>query len=282
MGLGLVIGGNGYIGSYLKTRFNVDVVDAGWYGSDIGLPFFDFADYDFVVMLAAHASTWLCETEPNGSWINNVDEFRHLVNMIPAGLPVIYASSGSVYGSTTRNAMELDTPSGPVAHYDLQKLTIDLIAAHAIRQGHNLIGLRFGTVNGIAPHTRVDLMVNAMVNSAINDGHITVGNHDKRRALLYLPDLAEAIRLILKRPSPGVYNVASTNVAVGEIAQQVADQLGVPIEHAQFSNPFSFGLNCAKFFKTFGDYRTTNTADVIDDLADNLRTVRTTRRDQLP
>lgn len=282
MGLGLVIGGNGYIGSYLKTRLNVDVVDAGWYGSDLGLPWFDFADYDYVVLLAAHASTWLCETEPNGSWVNNVDEFRHLLDMLPVGLPLIYASSGSVYGLTGRNAMEIDTPSTPVAHYDLQKLTIDLIAQHAIRAGHRLVGLRFGTVNGIAPHTRVDLMVNAMVNTALTEGKITVGNRDKRRALLWLPDLAEAIYNIIKRPSPGVYNLASTNITVGDIADAVAAHLDVPTTDAQFTNPFSFGLDCSKFIKTFGDYRITHQHEVIDDLAAGLRTVRTTRRDELP
>ena len=282
MGLGLVIGGNGYIGSYLKTRFNVDVVDAGWYGSDLGLPWFDFADYDYVILLAAHASTWLCEAEPNGSWVNNVDEFRHLVEILPVGLPLIYASSGSVYGSTSRNAMEIDTPSTPVAQYDLQKLTVDLVAQHATRAGHNLIGLRFGTVNGISPHTRVDLMVNSMVNSALTDGQITVGNRDKRRALLWLPDLAEAIHKILQRPSPGIYNLASTNITVGDIADSVAAHLDVPTVDAEFTNPFSFGLDCSKFIKTFGDYRVAYQHEVIDDLAAGLRTVRTTRRDELP
>ena len=94
--------------------------------------------------------------------------------------------------------------------------------------------------------------------------------------------LAEAIHNIIKRPSPGVYNLASTNITVGEIADAVASHLDVPTVDAQFTNPFSFGLDCSKFIKTFGDYRITHQHEVIDGLAANLRTVRTTRRDELP
>jgi len=278
--MGLIVGGNGYIGSYLQTVLDADVADLGWYGSQRAVA--TVTGQDYVIWLAAHASSWLCEAKPEVAWSNNVGYLRYMLKALKPGQTLIYASSGSVYGSTDHDATEDETGAVPLNHYDLQKQVCDMVAQHAIAEGKTVIGLRFGTLAGISPHTRTDLMVNAMTWDAMTTRCMSVANRDKRRALLFLPDLGNAVQSILAAPVPGIYNLASINTTVGEVADTVAARLDAQQIDVEMSNPFSFGLSCAKFEATYGPYRTTSLEDVIDGLAAGLPTARRSRRDVLP
>ena len=54
-------------------------------------------------------------------------------------------------------------------NYDISKHCIDLYAEKSDLQYY---GLRFGTLNGYAPITRTDVMINAMTSSALLNGEI--------------------------------------------------------------------------------------------------------------
>lgn len=277
--MGLIVGGHGYIGSALRTVLDAEVADAGWYGSPRTTA--PLGGQRWVMWLAAHASVWLCEREPTSSWVNNVDMFRIALDAMAPEDVFIYASSGSVYGSTDGDATE-DTPLGaPLTNYDMQKMVCDVLAAKAIAEGRTVIGLRFGTLAGISPHTRTDLMVNSMVWDAMTMGCLSVANRDKRRGLLFLPDLANAVQAILAAPVPGIYNLASINTTVGEVADTVADAFDAQQVSSSHANPFSFGLSCAKFEDAYGPFRTTTLADVVADLARGLHTAHRSRRDHV-
>jgi len=277
----IIVGGNGYIGSTLSKALDANVVDIGWYGSEVSLEK-DIRYFDNIILLAGHSSMWMCEQEPGKSWQNNVTVFHNIVNKLPSDKTLIYASSASVYGSNEIDANEENPLSSPICHYDMQKQVLDKVAMKYINEGKNIIGLRFGTVNGISDHTRVDLMINSMVNDAITKGEITLANVDKRRALLFLPDLVEGFKLILENKTSGIYNLSSINITVGEIGDRVSKLLDIPfIINDSIKNPYSFGLDCSKFVNMFGEFKITNIDDIINNLAQNLNDVRKTRRDRL-
>lgn len=280
----LLLGGNGYIGSkfYKKYRdeFDITSIDMNLFPIDLGWSerknFNDLSEeeikkYDVVILLAGHSSVQMCEYSPTNSWTNNVEYFRNLCDKLDTSQLLIYASSASVYGSGASMSSE-DSPINfnPINHYDLQKTTIDLIANKYISQGHRIIGLRFGTVNGSAPNTRSELMLNSMVKSALDTGVVNAKNLHIRRAILGNNDLIRALEKIITTSIPsGQYNLASFNSTVGDLANEVSLLCGAKlIVHPDDPISYDFEMTTEKF-ESFAIFEFT---DHIHNLVDDLIT----------
>jgi len=254
----LIIGGHGYIGSELKlllsTYFNVDV-----YGSkkqDYNLLSKEFlSKYTHIILLAGHSSVLSCDGPLKGVWDNNVRNFKNLTSKLNDSQKLIYASSSSVYSVDT----EIETSFTEdmmnysfVNYYDLTKISLDMLAESMIRQGKNVIGLRFGTVNGESPVLRTDVMINAMTYLALTNGIINVTNKDVKRPILALKDLSRALhRIIMSDFISGIYNLASFNSTVGEIANTVGGILNIPVIDNGSTDTYNFIVDCSKFEKTY-------------------------------
>jgi nucleoside-diphosphate-sugar epimerase len=274
----LVTGGSGYIGSRLVPALetlgnSVDVVDIGWFSTPAGGAFQEanIDSYDAVIHLAGHSSVGMCESDPDGAWRNNVESFRELVSRLRSDQLLVYASSGSVYGNIGRPAVESDAGLSAVHEYDLTKVVGDVIATRAIGQGKQIVGLRFGTVNGLSPYTRVDLMLNAMCLSAVKHGVVNVKNLSIARPLLFLDDLVQAVDLILGNPVPGIFNLASVDVTVEEAAQAVIERTGA--ERAILlddDRPYDFHLDVSRFVETYGAFCSASLEDTIESLVDGV------------
>ena len=91
----------------------------------------------------------------------------------------------------------------------------------------SVICFRQGTVSGYSPRMRLDLIVNTMFKCALQDGTITVNNPAIWRPILSIQDAASAyIRAVEANESiSGIFNIASGNYTVGEVADLV--KLGV-------------------------------------------------------
>ena len=147
----LLLGGNGYIGSkfYNYTSHSIYSVDLCLFDKNLGYSHVvnyidgiqDIGNFDVIICLAGHSSVPMCEYSPNRSWLNNVEYFRTLCQNINDNQRLIYASSASVYGRTTGISSEKsDINFNVLNHYDLQKITIDLVANKYIAEGKNIIG----------------------------------------------------------------------------------------------------------------------------------------------
>ena len=259
----LLIGGNGYIGSlfYKTTAHLVESVDICLFQQDLNYSHkinydnLNIDDFDIIICLAGHSSVPMCEFTPQRSWTNNVTHFHNLCERLRPDQKLIYASSASVYGTTAGLSTEdSDINFNVLNHYDLQKITVDLIANKYIAEGKNIVGLRFGTVNGASPNTRSDLMINSMVKSAIENGIVNVKNSHIRRAILGINDVCRALDLLIEINVPsGQYNLASFNSTVGEIANKVAEYTGAKIvEHPNDRLAYDFELSTEKFIQTTG------------------------------
>ncbi len=110
----LVIGGSGYIGSAVAKHLNADTVDLQWFGGSTPTHKVDYrtlskdflADYSHVILLAAHSSMAMCADNWQSAWQNNVTNLCHLVSKLTKDQTLVYASSGSVYGSGGLNRAE--------------------------------------------------------------------------------------------------------------------------------------------------------------------------------
>lgn len=291
----LIIGGNGYVGSRLRQvlaqDYDVESVDCCWYNWDEHsrridyhkLTTDDLSKFSAVVLLAGHGSVASCNGDIQGPWLNNITNFTDLVAKLSwKDIPLIYASSASVYGNSEPGQLftEQNKQFIPVNNYDITKYTLDLEAQLAITRGQTVIGLRFGTVNGWAPNLRADVMINAMYSSAQSQGNITMTNKHINRALLGIEDLCRGIARCIERPVSGIYNMASFNASVEYIATTVAEELAVPVvDRGVTANAYDFGLDTILFQQTFGFTFTETPATIVDGLKKRYAESHVERRD---
>ena len=257
----LVIGGKGYIGSRLVPHLrshNHDVVSYGDRSSDYNKLTVEFlAPFKTIILLAGHSSVQMCVGDIRSPWHNNVRNFINLVEKTSKDTKIIYASSASVYGDKDTKPLytEEDISIDYVNNYDLTKVSLDLLAMKYISDGRQIVGLRFGTVNGGSPVIRRDLMINSMVYSAINQGFITITNKHIKRPILSTRDLSRAIETIIKSNlKSGIFNLASFNSTVDSIARIVGEYTKVEIiDKGNPPGAYNFAIDNTKF-KVLGNF----------------------------
>lgn len=254
----LVLGGNGYVGSYLVDylkKYDFNITTFGSRQQDYNRLEKAFLNqYQNIILLAGHSSVQMCDGDLKSPWNNNVRNFYNLVNKLNPIQNLIYASSASVYGNKGEKAYdETDMNVSFINNYDLTKTTLDLHALNFISQGRNIIGLRFGTVNGPSPVIRRDLMINSMVYSALFKGTITINNKSVNRPILDIHDLSRAIHTIIKKGSiPGLYNLASFNSNVEIISEKVKNITGANIiDVGDKPGIYNFQIDPNKFCKVY-------------------------------
>lgn len=202
---------------------------------------------EVVIHLAGHSSVPSCDLDPLGSLQNNCNDFIQLVKTLYPYTRFIYASSGSVYGSTGNTpAKETDKLKTPIKLYDSEKQLIDHFMG---TYKGEFYGLRFGTVCGYSPNPRNELMINSMVRDACLKKEVTISSAKNYRAILSLRDLCKAITLLVEKDAaPGFYNLASVNSMIGDIGEEVASLLDVPLKVNEIdSSSYSFCLDTSKF-----------------------------------
>jgi len=279
----LILGGAGYIGSRLRQVLRehhfVKSNDICWFVYDETSDRRDYhkltreelAEFEIIVVLAGHSSVPSCIGDLPGPWLNNVTNFTDLLAKTDDQL-IIYASSASVYGNSKPGEQhrETNTHFTPVNNYDVTKYALDQQATIANLQGKRVIGLRFGTVNGWAPNLRVDVMINSMYHSVQNGQGIQVMNRQISRAMLGIEDLCRAVLSCIEQPTPGIYNLASFNNTVGEIAKAVSAKLSVDIvDRGATRNAYDFALDTTLFEQTFDFTFTATPATIVDSLIEN-------------
>jgi nucleoside-diphosphate-sugar epimerase len=257
----LIIGGEGYVGSYLFNHLfkqGIDVQTVGNRLLDYNLLGRIFlSSFTHIVLLAGHSSVLRCKGPLESPWKNNVRNFKNLVEKTDNRQTIIYASSASVYGDKDTKPLytEEDISIEYVNNYDLTKVSLDLLAMKYIGEGRNIIGLRFGTVNGGSPVIRRDLMINSMVYTALFEKHITITNKHIKRPILSVRDLSRAVETMIKnKAASNIFNLASFNSTVESIANIVSDYTKVDItDNGDVPGAYNFAIDNTKF-KVLGNF----------------------------
>jgi nucleoside-diphosphate-sugar epimerase len=240
----LVAGGAGYVGSALipvliERGYKVDVVDLFWFGdhlpdavrrikSDIfDVPKDHLKDYDTVIFLAGLSNDPMAEFSPGKNFIFNAAAPAYLGYIAKeAGVPrVIYASSCSVYGYTKDELYDETSPAVSNYPYGISKLQGEQALMQLVDDQFSVISLRQGTISGYSPRMRLDLIVNTMFKAAVSGKKITVNNPAIWRPILSIKDAVQAyVRSIESSMDiSGIFNVASSNYTVGEVADLVKE-----------------------------------------------------------
>ncbi|HYR93813.1 MAG TPA: NAD(P)-dependent oxidoreductase [Methylomirabilota bacterium] len=173
---------------------------------------------DAVIHLAAMSNDPLGELEPTVTRSVNLDATLRLMNLA-ADRRLVFYSSASVYGANAATSTE-GTAVQPLTLYSELKVKAETAAL----QNPRALVLRNGTVHGPAPVIRGDLLLNAMVASAVTSGEVVLMTAPStRRPVIDVRDLCALTVSLIASDTSGLYNSAATNTSVGEAAALVSE-----------------------------------------------------------
>jgi nucleoside-diphosphate-sugar epimerase len=289
----LVAGGAGYLGSVLIPRlldrgYDVDVVELFWFGNHLPnqvgilnkdifhLSAEDLKPYDQVMFLAGLSNDPMAEYSPSKNFVLNAAAPAYLgyIAKIAKVKRYIYASSCSVYGYTENELYDETRPVGSSYPYGISKLQGEQAALQLTNDEFSVICLRKGTISGYSPRMRLDLIVNTMFKTALRDGVITVNNPSIWRPVLSIEDAATAyIRAVEANGKiSGVFNLASGNYTVGEVADVVRSRIeermdvriNLGIKHVQDFRNYKVSIDKAANVLSF--HPTGDVRSIVDNL----------------
>lgn len=292
----LIAGGAGYVGSnlipkLLERGYAVDVVDLFWFGNnlpkDVGilqkdifhLTAKDVQPYDQVVFLAGLSNDPMAEYSPSKNFVFNAAAPAYLAYIAKQAKVkrYVYASSCSVYGYTENELYDEERPVSSSYPYGISKLQGERAVMQMVDEHFSVIALRKGTVSGYSPRMRFDLIINTMYKCAMKDGVITVNNPAIWRPYLSIDDAAMAYtRAIEANPSlSGIFNVASGNATVGEIAdlvkltveQETGRKIALNIKHIQDARNYKVSIAKANTVLSFHPHH--EVRDIVKNLIAN-------------
>ena len=291
----LILGGNGYIGSRLihdlQHTYQIQSVDLCWFEKNLktstvqdyrSLSKEYLNKFGAIILLAGHSSVNMCKGDIDVSFNNNVNNFVNLVLKIDKKQTLIYASSGSVYGNIVKKTNEDDELIfKPINNYDLTKYTLDNHSLRFIKDGYNIIGFRFGTVNGWSPNMREDLMINTMTKKSLELGTIFINNKEITRPILGISDISRAVNLVLQNPKPGIYNLASFYDTVDNISSTVSQITKASIQtQPDILGSYNFIMNTQKFQKAYDFEFKESIGSIITDIISKIDQTTFSNRNQ--
>lgn len=188
-------------------------------------------DCEAIFHIAAQAFVRPGEIEP----IKDIDiNIKGMVNVLECArefdIPVLYTSSGAVYGRTSVPQHEDQYPQ-PLANYGCSKLAAEFyLKKYVYTQGLDAKITRFSSVYGPGrgPHGPV----NAFIWKALRGEDLTVyGDGRQTRDMIHILDAVEGILKVYEKGRPGeIYNIGlGEEHSVLEIAEIVSEITNQPI-----------------------------------------------------
>ena len=211
-----------------------------------------------VIHLAGLANDPLAELDPELTLAINTRATERLAEIARmAGVErFLFASSCSVYGASGEGWVDETSEPRPVAVYGTSKLEAERALSRLAGDTFCPVYLRPGTVYGVSPKIRFDLVVNNLVAWALTTDRVYLKSDARAwRPLVHVRDLCSAFLAAVQAPRDAVFdqafNVGSTgqNFRVREIAEVV--ERAVPNARVACgqnppTDPRSYRVDCTK------------------------------------
>jgi len=185
---------------------------------------------DMVIHLAGIVGDPACATEPELATRTNVQGIYSLVEECNKhDLRLFLASTCSVYGSNEKTCSE-NSRLNPLSHYAWTKVKMEEIVR---KESKNGICFRLGTMYGLSPNMRYDLIVNRLVRDALKFGEFSVFDGTQFRPFLHPLDLAIFFESLFNKDLSSftgeIFNLVSENLSMLELGQLLERTIPIAI-----------------------------------------------------
>jgi len=158
---------------------------------------------------------------------------------------IVFLSTCSVYGQSDE-WLDENSEIKPLSLYAQTKLE-----AEKYLNNKNSILFRLGTAYGLSDvysRIRLDLAVNYMTMNAVKKGALTVFGGDQWRPFIHVKDIARCVVESLDKEWIGIYNLATSNLQINELARLIAEETGCQVNYAerQFADPRNYHVHTDK------------------------------------
>lgn len=243
-------GGTGFLGSHLRdTLADEDVnvtllvrpgttVDSAsnetiLRGDITNSETLDIDGHEAVIHLAAQTSIERSIEMPIPTWkINATGSLNILEAVRDADIDrFLYASTASVYGPPESLPIKESHPMNPTEIYGASKVAGDRLA-HAYCRTYGVPTIIARIFNTFGPGQQMHNVVPVIINQALEEDIVELGNLSPSRDFLYVKDTISALMTILSEGKCGeTYNIGSGNdVQIGKLAEHVIELIGKDIE----------------------------------------------------
>ncbi|MBI2971115.1 MAG: SDR family oxidoreductase [Candidatus Aenigmarchaeota archaeon] len=249
----LVTGGAGYLGSVLVPQLvakghRVSVLDNFLYGTGSldevagKIKVFDgdirnmttvvkaMADADVVIHLASIVGDQAGDLDRKTTIEINYLATKNIAELCELyGKKLIFASTCSVYGDSQEKMMREDETHVfvPLSLYGETKLRSEnAIKAFDV----DYAVFRMGTLFGLSPRMRFDLVINLFIAKSLNAEKLTVFGGQQYRPFIHLADAARAFVMGIEDGWKGTFNVSWKNYRLVDVATELKEKLGAEVE----------------------------------------------------
>jgi len=215
----LIIGSQGYLGSrltgYLTERdFQCSAIDTGFFKDGVLSPLDpidtvnkdarlidegDLKGFDSVILLAGISNDPFGHMSSEQIYDPTRDYALKIAGMCKKmDIKFIYPSSCSVYGAAEAGFLTEKSHTNPQTPYSINKLQVEKGLTSMADDSFSPIALRFGTVYGMSPRIRFDVVINMLCGLALTTEKITLNsNGEAWRPHLHIDDACESFRCCL-------------------------------------------------------------------------------------
>jgi len=302
----LITGGAGYIGSILvqlllKAGYKVIILDKLMHGIDplrnllknpppnLSIIIGDIQNKDdvqraleniyAVIHLAAIVGDPACAADSELAVNVNFNATVRLADMCKKRKikRFIFASTCSVYGSGKKDILTEDSEVNPISLYAETRLYGERGILSLADKNFAPVLLRLGTIFGLSPRMRFDIIVNYLTQKAVRKENISIFGGEQWRPLLHVSDAARAFQIAMESPlekiNKQIFNTGLTNLQVKEIGNIL--KKNIPDAKIQILNKFedqrSYNVSFEKIQKTL-NFKAKNTIDMgIKEIVDALQ-----------
>ena len=221
----IVTGHDGFLGSHLvpelQKKFNVIGVSKTGYSQKITqlkkdickISYLDFPEkINYIIHLAAITDPIYCQKNPKECFNVNVNGTQNILELARRkDSKIIFFSTSHVYGIPKKLPVKEGDPKHPNSIYSDSKLDAEIICeSYSRTYGLDVSIARLFSVYG--PNSSSHLFVNSIINQLLKNKVIQLGNVNSRRDFIYVTDVIQAIKIILKT----IHGFNDYNVGTGK------------------------------------------------------------------
>jgi len=221
----IVTGHDGFLGSHLvpelQKKFNVIGVSKTSHNQKITqlkkdickISYLDFPEkINYIIHLAAITDPIYCQKNPKECFNVNVNGTQNILELARRkDSKIIFFSTSHVYGIPKKLPVKEGDPKHPNSIYSDSKLDAEIICeSYSRTYGLDVSIARLFSVYG--PNSSSHLVVNSIINQLLKNKVIQLGNVNSRRDFIYVTDVIQAIKIILKT----IHGFNDYNVGTGK------------------------------------------------------------------